>query len=240
MSEINEASELTPHPADAPHPSGAPRAPEVPYASEAPRLPAVAQAQPQRPSRLPAPVRTLEQRTQQLLSRSLPLARYRLMRLGWPGLSGLALAVAAIAVAAAVLLPAYRSIVDLGAQIAQTAHMPPAVVKPEQSVHQFSASLPTREQVPAVLGVLIAQAAAAGVVLDQGRYTYTPPTNNRLGRYAMDFPVKGDYANVRDFIDRSLKEVPSLGLDKLRVERKNVGDLAINADVGFVVYLRGS
>ena len=49
-----------------------------------------------------------------------------------------------------------------------------------------------------------------------------------------------DYGNVRNFINKSLAAVPALGLDKLHVERKNVGDTLVSADVGFVIYLRGA
>jgi hypothetical protein len=210
-------------------------APPQPAAHPAPMAPSASVA------RNPLPVvASVQPRLQQLMLRTLPIARYRLMRLGWPGLTGLALTAAAVGVAVMLLLPAHRSVTDLGAQLAQTSHAGPVIVKPEQSMGQFAKALPTRQQVPAVLGVLIAQAAAAGVALDQGRYSYSPPTANRLARYTMEFPVKGDYANVRNFIDRSLKEVPALGLDKLHVERKNVGDMAVSADVGFVIYLRGS
>jgi len=208
----------------------------VPVAVQAPPQPVSTQA-PRR--QLPA-VPAARQFSQELMQRTLPLARYRLMRLGWPGLSGLVMTAGALAAAIFLLLPAHRSITDLSAQLAQSARAAPLVAKPEQSLHQFASSLPTRDQVPAVLGVLVAQAAAAGVALDQGRYSFSPPTTNRLGRYLMEFPVKGDYANVRNFIDRSLKEVPALGLDKLHVERKNVGDMAVSADVGFVIYLRGT
>ena len=37
-----------------------------------------------------------------------------------------------------------------------------------------------------------------------------------------------------------LAAVPALGLAKLHVERKNVGDTLVSADVGFVIYLRGA
>jgi hypothetical protein len=112
-------------------------------------------------------------------------------------------------------------------------------VRPELSPQQFAASLPTREQVPALLGVVLAQATDAGVVLEQGRYSFTPATSNRLARYTFEFPVKANYGNIRTFIDKSLAALPALGLDKLHVERKNVGDMVVSADVGFVIYLRG-
>ncbi len=67
-----------------------------------------------------------------------------------------------------------------------------------------------------------------------------PPTANRLARYTFEFPVKGDYGNIRSFINKSLAAIPALGLDKLHVERKNVGDTVVSADVGFVIYLRGA
>jgi hypothetical protein len=75
--------------------------------------------------------------------------------------------------------------------------------------------------------------------LEQGRYSYTPATPTRLARYTFEFPVKADYGKVRSFINNSLTAIPALGLDKLHVERKNVGDTLVNADVGFVIYLRG-
>jgi hypothetical protein len=116
----------------------------------------------------------------------------------------------------------------------------PSTVKPEQSPQQFAATLPTREQIPALLGVVLAQATDAGIVLEQGRYTFSPATSNRLARYTFEFPVKADYGNIRSFINKSLAAIPALGLDKLHVERKTVGDTAVSADVGFVIYLRGA
>ena len=84
------------------------------------------------------------------------------------------------------------------------------------------------------------QAGEAHVVLEQGRYTFSPPTANRLARYTFEFPVKADYGNIRNFIDKSLAAIPALGLDKLHVERKTVGDTLVSADVTFVIYLRGA
>ncbi len=75
--------------------------------------------------------------------------------------------------------------------------------------------------------------------MSQGKYTYSPAAANRLARYTFEFPVKADYGNIRTFINKSLTAIPALGVDKLHVERKNVGDTLVSADVGFVVYLRG-
>jgi hypothetical protein len=136
------------------------------------------------------------------------------------------------------VLPARQSVVTLRNELTKAGHSLPSA-KPEQSPQQFAATLPTREQVPALLGQVLVQATDAGIALDQGRYTYSPATSNRLARYTFEFPVKADYGNIRTFIDKSLAAIPALGLDKLHVERKNVADTVVSADVGFVIYLRG-
>ena len=182
----------------------------------------------------------LQQRTEHLMLRALPQARYQLMRVGPAGLTGIGALVAAAVAALVLLLPAHQSVLALRDELIKAGHAAPASVKPELSPRQFAASLPTREQIPALLGVVLVQATDAGIVLEQGRYTFSPATSNRLARYTFEFPVKASYSNIRAFIDKSLVALPALGLDKLHVERKNVGDMVVNAEVGFVIYLRGA
>jgi hypothetical protein len=182
----------------------------------------------------------LQQRAERLMVRAVPQARYQLMRVGPAGLTGIGALIAAAVAALALLLPAHQSEVALRNELTKAGHAAPASGKPEQSPQQFAASLPTRQQIPALLGVVLVQATDAGIVLEQGRYTFSPATSNRLARYTFEFPVKASYGNIRTFIDKSLAALPALGLDKLHVERKNVGDTVVNAEVGFVIYLRGA
>jgi hypothetical protein len=190
---------------------------------------------------LPVTSRTaLQARAEQMLVRAVPQVKYQLMRVGPAGLTGIGALVAAAVAAIALLLPAHQSVLALRDELTKAGHSMPTTAKPEQSPQQFAASLPTREQIPAILGLVLVQATDAGIDLPQGRYTFTPPTSNRLARYTFEFPVKGDYGNIRSFINKSLAAIPALGLDKLHVERKNVGDTVVSADVGFVIYLRGA
>jgi hypothetical protein len=193
------------------------------------------------PAALPVASRTaLQARAEQMLVRAVPQVKYQLMRVGPAGLTGIGALVAAAVAAIALLLPAHQSVLALRDELTKAGHSMPTTAKPEQSPQQFAASLPTREQTPAILGLALVQATDAGIDLPQGRYTFTPPTSNRLARYTFEFPVKGDYGNIRSFINKSLAAIPALGLDKLHVERKNVGDTVVSADVGFVIYLRGA
>ena len=181
----------------------------------------------------------LQARAEQMLVRAVPQLKYQLMRVGAAGLTGVGVLLAAAVAAVALLLPAHQSVLGLRDELTKAGHSMPAA-KPQQSPQQFAASLPSREEIPAILGLVLVQATDAGIELPQGRYTFSPATANRLARYTFEFPVKGQYGNVRSFIDKSLAAVPALGLDKLHVERKNVGDTAVSADVGFVIYLRGA
>ena len=173
------------------------------------------------------------------MARALPMLRYQAARLGVVASLGIGAFVIAAASAAFLLLPAQRSVVALNQQLLTVSQPKPVTGQPDQTPQRFASTLPSRAQVPALLGTVMAQAASAGVTLDKGTYVYSPASGNRLAHYLFEFPVKADYASVRAFIDKSLIAVPALGLDKLHVERKNVADTVVNADVGFVIYLRG-
>jgi hypothetical protein len=187
-----------------------------------------------------APRNALQQRAERMLVRAVPQIRYQLARVGPAGLTGIGALAAACVAAIALLLPAHRSVVTLRGELMNAGHGVPTAAQPERSPQQFAAALPSREEIPALLGVVLVQAAESGIVLEQGKYTFSPAAANRLARYTFEFPVKADYGNIRIFVNKVLAAIPALGLDKLHLERKNVGDTLVSAEVGFVIYLRGA
>jgi hypothetical protein len=176
--------------------------------------------------------------TQRAFTRLIPQLQYQLLRVGPAGLTGLAALIVAAIAAVVVWLPAHNAGVALRTELLHSAVHGQGSSAPA-GINHLVAALPTRAQIPAVLGQMLVEADKAGVALDHGHYDFRPPQSSALGRYAFEFPVRGSYPNVRDFIDRTLTEVPAAGLEKLRIERKSVGDTLINADIGFVVYVRG-
>jgi hypothetical protein len=166
-----------------------------------------------------------------------PQLQYQIARLGPAGQVGLAGLVAALVFAASALLPARHALDALSANIAGAQH-PSAAVSADQAAPRLVESLPTRTQIPAVIGLIYAKAKEAGVPLDTGHYVYSPPKAGALARYDVDFPVKAGYPDIRNFINRTLTAVPSAALAKLHVERKTVGDQVVSADIGFVVFVR--
>jgi hypothetical protein len=204
-------------------------------ASSAPMLQGAQRSMP-----LAAAPMSWQARVDRLMVRTVPELRYRAMGLGLPGIAGLmSLAIAAILVVV-LLIPAHQSIQSLTTQLSQAAMPAPLPAAPTLSPRQFAGSLPSRGQIPALLATVLAQAHEAGVVLEQGKYTFTPAAADHLAHYSFEFPIKADYANIRAFINKSLTAIPALGLDKLQIARKNVGDTAVSAEVGFVIYLKGA
>ena len=170
------------------------------------------------------------ERVQAVAGQLVPQLHYRIMRLGTAGQAGLAALVGA-------LVPAYHALQTLNADITRAQH-PGAVNNIEQAIPHLVASLPTRAQIPVVIGQVVTQAKEAGVSLDKGHYLYVPPKSGAIARYELEFPVKAGYPEIRSFINRTLGAVPAVALSKLHVERKAVADPLVNADIGFVVFVR--
>ena len=177
------------------------------------------------------------ERVQAVAGQLVPHLQYQIMRLGTAGQAGLAALVGALAVAIGALVPAYHALQMLNVDIARAQH-PSAVNNIEQAIPHLVASLPTRAQIPALIGQVVMQAKEAGVSLDKGHYLYVPPKSGAIARYELEFPVKAGYPEIRSFINRTLGAVPAVGLSKLHVERKAVADPMVNADIGFVVFVR--
>lgn len=207
-----------------------------------PTLPVAASVSPSPPAQPPA-VRAPERTDALTVVRDtagqlLPQLQYQITRLGLAGQAGLAAFAAAAVLAVVALVPAHNGLLSLQAALLRAQH-PAAAVGIEEAVPRLMASLPTRAQMPAVIGQMYAQAQAAGVALDKGRYAYEPAKSGTIGRYEVEFPVSAGYPAIRTFINGTLTAVPAAALDKLRLERKAIGDQNVNADIGFVVFVRG-
>lgn len=192
---------------------------------------------PQAAAPVSAPATALA-RVQAAAGQVIPQLQYQVTRLGVAGQAGLAALTAAVAIAVGALLPAWHAMQGLSANLAQAQHTPSGY-SIEQAVPRLMAALPTRAQIPAVVGEVYAQAKAAGVPLDTGRYVFEPAKSGSVASYSLEFPVKGAaYPALRSFINHTLAAVPAASLAKLQIERKAIGEQAVNADIGFVVFVR--
>jgi hypothetical protein len=177
------------------------------------------------------------QRLQTMGSRALAQSAYALRRVGTAGLTGLALLVAAIVLFMANNLPQSSAIYALKAQVLRLAPLgKAAVVAPGGGT--VLAALPQRDDAPTVVGKVFEQAEAAGVELAKGQYEFVPARDGVAARYRMTFPVRTTYPKLRDFMDRTLVALPAVAVEGLRVERKNVGDETVEAELKLSAYVR--
>jgi hypothetical protein len=80
-------------------------------------------------------------------------------------------------------------------------------------------------------------AQAANLELLQGEYRLETPRAG-MPAYRITLPIRGTYAQIRQFVGTALKDMPGASLDALRFERKRVGDPQLEAQVRMTVYFR--
>jgi hypothetical protein len=170
-------------------------------------------------------------------NRALAEAGWRLRRVGNAGLVGAALLVGAAVLFLFNNLPQASALAALRAQVTRLGPLAKAA-PPAPGVGVGTAALPARDQAPAVLARIYAEAEAAGVELPHGQYEYVPARDGVAARYRMTFPVHASYPQLRAFMDRTLVALPAVAVEGLRMERKNVGDEAVDAELQLSAYVR--
>src|SRR5579872_2433785 len=150
------------------------------------------------------PAAPLAVRVRASVSKGVPLALYRIERLGPTGGAGIVAAIAAVVIAITAFVTDRTGTDSLVARITQAQRNPTSAASATEEISKVIAALPTREQMPAVIGLVLQQAKEAGVALDKGQYDYSPSKATGAGRYELAFPVKADYPGVRKFIDLTL------------------------------------
>lgn len=109
---------------------------------------------------------------------------------------------------------------------------------PAAQLQTFVSGLPARAQLPAITEQIIAQASAAGLVLEQGSYDFTVTQSGKIIRARLSFPLQGTYPSIRQFINGTLAAIPGAAVDGLRLERKTIGLAQVSANISFAVFLR--
>ncbi len=173
------------------------------------------------------------------LTQAVPFAQYYLVTVGPAGIAGVVATVTAIVMGVAAFVGGHNATDSYTAEMGRL-HKSGQPAGTDAVIGRVVSAFPQRDQIPVVIAQMVEQARLAGVALDSGHYAYSPPGAGGVGRYEIQFPIKAEYPAVRDFLDRTLTALPAVGLDKLRIERKAVGDSLVSADVSFVVFFRAA
>jgi hypothetical protein len=104
-------------------------------------------------------------------------------------------------------------------------------------LRRFYGLFPPLEKLPDQLDRVYGIARAANLELLQGEYRLEIPRTGMLA-YRITLPIRGSYAQIRQFVGATLKDMPAASLDALRFERKRIGDPQLDAQVRLTVYFR--
>lgn len=162
---------------------------------------------------------------------------YGAVRLGWPGLLGLGLALAAATTALAVNVPLAAANAALHERIATLAQAPAAeaaAALPADAARALAA-LPDSAALVPLVAAIHAGAQRRQVALEQGEYTWQRAAEGRAARYRMAFPARGGYPQLRAWAAELLAAQPQLALDEFDLRRENIGSTGVDARVAFVV-----
>lgn len=159
-------------------------------------------------------------------------------QLGGFGLAALVLLAAAAAFHFMVLKPLETRNVQLkqlvsrqvpGAQASQPGNAADKVAR----VYEY---LQKDEETTDWLAKLHGIGAATGVQLKSATYR-TEKTEGRIVRYEMVLPLAGSYPQIRDFLQRSLAEIPVMSVDQLTLKRESRSDGAVQAELRVTLHM---
>ena len=169
-------------------------------------------------------------------ARPLDWLAYVIARLGWPGLLGLGLLVAAVLLDRYQVQPLATKAAELGVRAERLSRQPRPIIAPPPEA--LADRLPTDADAPEGVARLFAAAKHAGLSLEQGSYRPAGDKGAGLRRYQITLPVTGEYPAIRSFLAEALERQPGLALDSLALSRETFASAEVKARLGLTFYLR--
>lgn len=166
--------------------------------------------------------------------------------LGWPGVAGLALLLAA-AGAQLVLLPQRQAEAAAAQEAAGRSHAEYLAAirgdskgRPDAAaaLAQFRARLGAEREADAAMESIQTLAAKHGLAPGGTEYKWQRQPAARLAEVRIAMPLKAGYAPVHAFVREVLAEVPGLALDQFELQRDAIGSATVDARLRFSLFLR--
>lgn len=104
----------------------------------------------------------------------------------------------------------------------------------------FYSDFPLAHAMPQLMEKLYGAATQQLLVVEQGEYKLVRKPENKLLRYEISFPVKGEYLRIQEFIALALNELPTLALNSASFSRQKVNESAVEAQLDFTLFMRES
>lgn len=173
----------------------------------------------------------------------------QLRRVGPVGLGAAAVAVLALGVTVAGVLPQWHAVRELRASEADASVQLERVkrgelkiaVKPEQqALDTLRQQLPGQPEASELIERLYHLAGAERISLARGEYALGVDPKTQLARYQIVLPVRGSYPQIRGFLRGLIGQLPTLVLEDLELQRKRIGDRELNGRLRMTLYLSRS
>ncbi len=107
----------------------------------------------------------------------------------------------------------------------------------EQHLADFYDALGEQRYSEQQIKTLFALAAKTGIRLTQAEYKSALDKNGRYRTYQIVLPVKGSYAQIRQFCEMTLLAIPFASLDEVSFKRDAIASAMLDAHVRFTLYL---
>ncbi|MFA6062923.1 MAG: hypothetical protein WC736_10010 [Gallionella sp.] len=108
---------------------------------------------------------------------------------------------------------------------------------PEKQLTAFHQTFLNVKAAPDVLEALHEAAVVQGVTLEQGEYHLLRNGPDKLARYQIVLPIKGDYLHMRKFLSQILTDMRYASIDSVEFQRQKASDTVLDAQVKMTVFL---
>jgi len=125
----------------------------------------------------------------------------------------------------------------------QPAPMPRATLAPtarpgvRSEVQPRLQDWPSAAEADRISADILSQADAMGMLFERAEFQSLPLAQPSLLMQRIKLPVKGDYLQVRYFLQQVLQRYPSLALSQLKLQRSDVMQTEVEAYIEFHLYL---
>lgn len=119
----------------------------------------------------------------------------------------------------------------------RTLYRPASAGGRAEELRRFYDLFPPAERLTDEVARLHRLGRAAGLDLAQGEYRLER-RGTGLWAYRVTLPVRGSYAQLRDFLGALLKDMPIASIEGLRFERKRAADTQLEAQVRVTLHVR--
>jgi hypothetical protein len=170
-----------------------------------------------------------------------------LPQLSWPGVLAIGLLVMSVLFYVSTMRPLQASVNAklIEVKVNREHFMQPAVTDhsldtPGEQLAEFYKYFPAEKTSPHWLGLMMEIANKRGLSLNHGEYAIVRDSTGELRRVKITLPVQGSYPQIRQYLAELIEQVPSMSLENVQFERKDINDTDLQAKVKLVLYLRRS